>query len=75
MAGRCALLVGIAALFLATGTAHADSASDITQKLTQLLRPGMVLQCGDLSISVRNGKLAVTGPEGAFKITADDSGI
>jgi len=70
------VMFGIAALFLVTGTAHADPYSDLTQKLRRLLdHPGLVMQCGDIRIFVRNGKLDATGLEGSAKLTADGNTV
>jgi len=59
------LLTGVAALLL-TGAAHADSASNFTQKLIEVLSRGTILKCGDMEITAQDGKLHTDGPNGVF---------
>ena len=67
------LIVGCAALFQATGAAHADAAGDAMKALEKLLDDGVVMKCGDIKMfKLPDGKVSMN-KEGPVKITADSN--
>jgi len=47
-------------------------ASNLQQALVQMLRPGMVLKCGDLELSAQDGKLYANRPTGTVNIARSE---